>query len=589
MGYGESAAIPTMCAVVGDGAWLAPRLCGVLRFGPMAGPRVAVLALICLCVGLVRPVQAQDARPRHLGVEIGLFGGVFMPDEHHEFYDPNAGPQEPLAEVSPDVGIRFGFYPVSFLGIEGEGSSSFTEASGGGTANLYSVRGSLVLQAPLRVAPFVMGGIGNTWLRSEQTTLGRDRDRVWHGAAGLKIFVNRTLELRLEGRVYYTNQERDEMDPTDDNGMVTHFGALAGVSWVFGGSRRRELDINPDPDADGFVVPEDRCPEQRGVEPDGCPGKDADEDGLADASDRCPTEGETINGHDDTDGCPDELPDGDGDQVRGEADRCPSEAEDTDGFEDSDGCPDVDNDKDGLVDASDSCPEQSGAPENRGCPDSDQDSDGVVDRLDNCPDQPGRADFQGCRTKQLISITPSQLKVFQNVQFSSARATIARKSRRLLANVAEVIRAHPEFHRIRVEGHTDDRGGTDINKALSQQRAQAVVDFLVSLGVEADRLEAIGYGEERPVSSNRSASGRRKNRRVEFNLEDIRPPGTRPAGTAPATPPSPKKDGAKPGDPAAKPGDAPADPAAKPRDNAAPAAPAAKPPAKPPANTKDGT
>ena len=84
--------------------------------------------------------------------------------------------------------------------------------------------------------------------------------------------------------------------------------------------------------------------------------------------------------------------------------------------------------------------------------------------------------------------------------------------------MATVIRLHPEFRKIRVEGHTDDRGADDVNKALSQQRAQAVVDYLIGRGIEADRLEAVGFGEERPMSSNRTASGRRKNRRVEFKI-----------------------------------------------------------------------
>jgi outer membrane protein OmpA-like peptidoglycan-associated protein len=206
------------------------------------------------------------------------------------------------------------------------------------------------------------------------------------------------------------------------------------------------------------------------------------------------------------------------------------------------------------------CPEQSGPPENRGCPDGDRDGDGVVDRIDNCPDEVGRAEFQGCRTKQLISITASQLKVFQNVQFATGKATISPRSRRLLENVAQVIKAHPEFRKIRIEGHTDDRGADDFNKSLSQDRAASVRDALIGQGVEADRLEAIGFGEERPLSSNRSANGRRKNRRVEFNLEDIGPPsGPAKGAPAPSSAPAPASKPAQPA-PAAKPAPAPAKP-----------------------------
>lgn len=511
--------------------------------------------VLTLAVGpLARDAAAQDARPRGLSLEAGLFGGVFIPDEHHEFYDPTITEQQELNRVSPDFGVRLGFYPLSFLGIEGEGGASFSETESGASANLYSLRGALVLQIPTRVAPFVLGGVGNTWLRSEESALGQDRDRVFHAAAGLKIFATRALQFRLEGRWYYTNQERPANDPTNDNGMVAHFGALAGVTWVIGGRSRPELQADPDPDADGFVEPEDKCPTERGVEPDGCPAKDGDGDGVNDAADRCPTEPETMNGNEDTDGCPDEVPDTDNDGILGEADKCAQEPEDKDGFQDADGCPDPDNDSDGLVDGSDACPEASGPPENRGCPDSDKDGDGVVDRIDNCPDEVGRAEFQGCRTKQMVSITPSQLRVFKNVQFATARTTIARPSRRLLDQVATVIRQHPEFRKIRIEGHTDDRGADEVNKALSQQRAQAVADYLIGRGIEPDRLEAVGFGEERPMASNRTASGRRKNRRVEFNLEDVRPPGSTQPGKPPAQPgtqPSGSPSGGAPAKPAA--------------------------------------
>ena len=514
--------------------------------------------------GLAGEAAAQGerpARPRALGLEIGAFGGVFLPDEHHEFYDPAVAEQQPLREVNPDFGARLGFYPLSFLGIEGEAGAALSETAGGDSANLYSLRGALVLQIPLRLTPFVAGGIGNTWLRSEETTLGTDRDRVWHGAAGLKFFANETLQFRLEGRLYYTNQERAGNDPTDDNGMVGHFGILGGVTWVVGGRPDQGVESEPDPDGDGFVEPEDLCPNERGVEPDGCPATDKDADGIVDSADRCPAEPETVNGVEDTDGCPDEVPDPDSDGVRGPADRCPAEPEDKDGFEDEDGCPDVDNDKDGLVDASDMCPGQSGPPENRGCPDGDRDGDGVVDRIDNCPDEVGRAEFQGCRTKQLISITASQLKVFQNVQFATGKATISPRSRRLLENVAQVIKAHPEFRKIRIEGHTDDRGADDFNKSLSQDRAASVRDALIGQGVEADRLEAIGFGEERPLSSNRSANGRRKNRRVEFNLEDIGPPsGPAKGAPAPSSAPGPASKPAQPAPAPAKPSPAPAKP-----------------------------
>jgi len=490
---------------------------------------VAAAVLGVLTGSFARSAAAQDARPRHLYFELGAFGGVFIPDDEHEFYDQDVAAQQPLKDINPDMGIHIAFFPLSWLGLEGEGSAVLAKTDvSGGTANLFSARGSLVLQIPFRITPFILAGAGNTWLVSEDDVLGNDRDRVFHGGAGLKIFATRSLQFRLEGRVYYANRLRDPADPTNDNGYIPHFGALGGITWAIGGRRSDSAEENPDPDGDGFVAPEDKCPTDAGVEPDGCPARDSDGDGLNDSADKCPKEPETVNGYKDTDGCPDELPDSDGDGVIGKADKCPDDAEDKDGFKDDDGCPEADNDEDGMADADDQCPEQAGPTENRGCPDTDKDGDGVVDRLDNCPDDPGRGLYKGCRTKQLVSITASQLKVFKNVQFGTGGSRIARPSRKLLDQVANIIRSHPEFVKIRIEGHTDDRGPDEVNKSLSQRRAQAVADYLIGRGVEPERVEAIGFGEDKPLFSNRTASGRKKNRRVEFNLEDVRPPGAKP-------------------------------------------------------------
>ena len=85
-----------------------------------------------------------------------------------------------------------------------------------------------------------------------------------------------------------------------------------------------------------------------------------------------------------------------------------------------------------------------------------------------------------------------------------------------LREVARVLTVHPEIERMRVEGHTDDRSTEQYNLNLSQRRAEAVVDFLVEQGVARERLVAQGIGEGQPIADNKTASGRSKNRRVEF-------------------------------------------------------------------------
>ena len=76
---------------------------------------------------------------------------------------------------------------------------------------------------------------------------------------------------------------------------------------------------------------------------------------------------------------------------------------------------------------------------------------------------------------------------------------------------------------VAIEGHTDDRGDEAFNKQLSQERAQAVADYIVKRGVNAKRIKAIGYGEEKPVADNESSAGRAKNRRVEFTIRGLPP------------------------------------------------------------------
>ena len=245
---------------------------------------------------------------------------------------------------------------------------------------------------------------------------------------------------------------------------------------------------------------------------------DSDGDGIFDDQDKCPAQPETVNDIDDTDGCPDTLPDADGDGILDLADNCPQKPEDKDNFEDENGCPDYDNDKDGVPDTEDKCMMVFGIPAMEGCPDPDRDGDGIVDRLDNCPDEPGRKKNQGCKKKQLVKITDGNLEILDVVYFRTNKDVIRSKSYTLLSNVAQVLKSHPEINAIEVEGHTDSQGKDSSNLDLSQRRAQAVVNFLVEQGVDSGRLTPRGYGEENPIEDNRTKRGRAANRRVEFKI-----------------------------------------------------------------------
>jgi outer membrane protein OmpA-like peptidoglycan-associated protein len=240
---------------------------------------------------------------------------------------------------------------------------------------------------------------------------------------------------------------------------------------------------------------------------------DTDGDGIPDKVDKCPTEPEDKDGFQDADGCPD--PDNDNDGILDKDDKCPNEPEDKDGFEDEDGCPDPDNDKDGILDTDDKCPNEAGPKENGGCPDKDRDGDGVVDRLDKCPDQPGPADNDGCPKPKFIVVTKEKIELKQKVHFATNKSTIYPDSFPMLTEVAEVLKSRPEI-KVRIEGHTDSRGTLKHNMTLSEARAESVKAFLVAHGVEAERMEARGFGPTQPIDDNRTSKGREANRRTEF-------------------------------------------------------------------------
>ena len=183
--------------------------------------------------------------------------------------------------------------------------------------------------------------------------------------------------------------------------------------------------------------------------------------------------------------------DRDSDGVPDENDACPQDAEDHDGFEDADGCPEEDNDKDGIADEDDSCPLE---PETQ---------DGIADE-DGCPDH--------------IRVEGALITTFEPVQFKTDSDEILPESHAMLREVANVMKANPGME-IHVAGHSDSTGEADHNRELSDRRAQSVRKFIIAQGVDEDRLDAKGYGEDQPVASNDTEEGRRKNRRVEFQLK----------------------------------------------------------------------
>lgn len=115
----------------------------------------------------------------------------------------------------------------------------------------------------------------------------------------------------------------------------------------------------------------------------------------------------------------------------------------------------------------------------------------------------------------LVVFKGDKIEILQQVHFLTGKATILADSFNLLQQVVDVAIKN-NVKRIRIEGHTDNRGAKADNQTLSDSRARAVADFLIAQGIDASRVEAVGYGDSRPVAPNLTARGRELNRRVDF-------------------------------------------------------------------------
>ncbi|HLT73471.1 MAG TPA: OmpA family protein, partial [Ohtaekwangia sp.] len=105
----------------------------------------------------------------------------------------------------------------------------------------------------------------------------------------------------------------------------------------------------------------------------------------------------------------------------------------------------------------------------------------------------------------------------KNIYFDFDKTTLKKESYTELNKVVEFLNQNPSVE-IEIAGHTDSKGSDDYNANLSQGRSQAVVDYLISQGINDYRLSAHGYGESKPIDTNDTDEGRANNRRVEFTV-----------------------------------------------------------------------
>jgi len=144
-------------------------------------------------------------------------------------------------------------------------------------------------------------------------------------------------------------------------------------------------------------------------------------------------------------------------------------------------------------------------------PPKDSDGDGVIDAKDECPGTPRgvKVNAVGCPEvgEKILSL--------EGVNFDFDKATIRPESKPILDNAVRVLNENPSVH-VRVEGNTDSRGSEDYNLNLSQRRAEAVVAYLISMGIDGSRLTPVGLGESNPVAPNDTPENMYRNRRVDL-------------------------------------------------------------------------
>ncbi|MEO5889700.1 MAG: OmpA family protein [Ferruginibacter sp.] len=198
----------------------------------------------------------------------------------------------------------------------------------------------------------------------------------------------------------------------------------------------------------------------------------------------------------------------DGDGILDSLDRCPI----VPGFSKYNGCPIPDTDGDGINDENDSCTTVAGMLKYHGCPVPDRDLDKVNDEEDLCPDTVGLISNHGCPL-MTDTLTKQVNTAAQNIFFITGSYHLSPASYPALDDVVRILYQHPVL-KMDIEGHTDNIGSETANQLLSENRAMAVLDYLVRKGIDKERLHSTGYGASLPIGDNATKVGRSQNRRV---------------------------------------------------------------------------
>ncbi len=352
----------------------------------------------------------------------------------------------------------------------------------------YKLSNGYIFKENSAIQPYLFGGVGYMW--------DNNADGVnFDGGLGFKVPVSEKVALFVAGS-YVSGIDGERLMP--GQGLVAvnddRFQVTSIIEFALGKAK--------DTDGDGVKDKKDECPDTPpGVQVDekGCP-LDRDGDGVPDYKDDCPDEA----GKAELNGCPDK----DGDGIADKDDDCPDVA----GLAKFNGCPDTD--EDGVPDPKDKCPDTpKGCPVDAdGCP-LDSDGDGVIDCEDKCPSVKGPASNNGCPDWESLTIPA--------VYFDLNKAVLREEGKAELDKLADQLIASKEFELV-VSGHTCSVGTEEYNMGLSEKRAQAVVKYLLSKGVNNAYVGSNNYGETKPAVANDTRAHRKMNRRAEFDVAKIR-------------------------------------------------------------------
>ncbi|MCF6131322.1 OmpA family protein [Flavobacterium wongokense] len=329
------------------------------------------------------------------------------------------------------------------------------------------------------IDPSIHIGGGYTWIGDDMHA------GTLNGGLGLTYWFTEMVGLSVR-----STYKQSFEDLRED--MPSHMQHFAGLTFKFGGK---------DTDGDGIYDKDDACPEQAGLKQfNGCP--DTDADGIADKDDACPE----VAGPAEFQGCPDT----DGDGIADKDDACPEVA----GLKSLNGCPDADGD--GVTDKSDKCPDVAGPKENAGCPWPDRDGDKVLDKDDKCPDVAGTVANNGCPevSDEVIKRLNDYAKT---ILFDTNKASFKQQTYPVLQAMVAILKEYPNSN-FSLEGHTDSDGTDAHNQKLSEERAAAVKNYLIESGIASNRLSSQGFGESKPIDTNKTKAGKANNRRVEVKL-----------------------------------------------------------------------